>query len=221
MPRRLSCSFAPSCLAIAFVLGLSAGGCAESEAFRCINDGDCPPACSCDNSALTLITGCESNASPGRDCGGTCDAETACGEGRSCQFARTEDNVDLYECQADGSGGAGGNGGAGGSGGSRSIIDRCAESDSVYCNNGYDCRERGWSVSAEVFDDFYGQSLDDCLTSSRPCTTEDQYCPDRGGGTYSADNHEACIRESRTTNCAVDELDLPVFPPICDEICIM
>jgi hypothetical protein len=122
------------------------------------------------------------------------------------------------------------NGGTGGTGGSRTLADRCAQSDEFYCGNGYFCRDEfndgaGWSVSADIFEQLYGQSEEECLSSSRPCTTEEAYCEDRGfAGTYNAANHEACISgqdpEIWTQSCPVDDFGFPVFPPECDQICV-
>ena len=95
-------------------------GCTQSEggAFECLNDGDCPPECPCDNNPALgdLVGACESKKT-GRDCGGSCDAETQCSAGTSCVFDRTDGEVDFYSCKGDGTGGAGGMAGTGGSGG--------------------------------------------------------------------------------------------------------
>ena len=221
MTRRSRRLFAVVCLTAAPLLVQV--GCKQSEGggFECLNAGDCPPGCSCDNEPLLgdLVAVCESDET-GRDCGGSCDAETQCPAGTSCVRVRTDGEVDFYSCQGGGTGGTGGMGGMGGTGGSPTLADRCEASNAVYCNNGYDCNDAGWAVSAEAFADLYGQSREDCLSSGDPCTTEEAFCEGNGGGTYNAANHEACISGQMTTNCAVDELNLPVFPAVCDELCV-
>jgi len=105
----------------------------------------------------------------------------------------------------------------------RTLADRCAQSDEFYCGNGYRCRDEGWAVSAEVFEQLYGQNEEECLMTGTPCTTEEAYCGERGfSGTYNEANHEACIsgQSPETWNCPVDESGLPVFPPECDQICV-
>jgi hypothetical protein len=47
----------------------------------------------------------------------------------------------------------------------------------------------------------------------------DETCEGEQVITYSAANHEACISGQENTDCAVDEFDLPIFPPECDVIC--
>ncbi len=67
---------------------------AESGAFQCINDDDCPPGCSCDTDFVTVGV-CDRGSN---ECGGTCDRESTCPEGTTCQFERTEGNVDFFAC---------------------------------------------------------------------------------------------------------------------------
>jgi len=187
----------------------------------CETDMNCAAPLTCDNdrvigSSCTCIAGT----------GGTGGAEgerNVCDVGAEIPCAQPESDA-VCECgrpSEGGTGGAGGAGGTGGSSGTRTIVDRCMESTMVYCDNGYACRDQGWTVNAQNFMDLYGQSKDECLATGIPCTTEEAYCPDRSfPGTYNATNHEACIDGQRNTNCAVDESDLPVFPPECDEICV-
>ena len=135
----------------------------------------------------------------------------------------------VCECGRPSNGGTGGSGGGGG--GSGTLADRCAQSDEFYCGNGYYCRDEfndgaGWSVSDDIFEQLYGQTEEECLSSSRPCTTEEAYCEDRDfPGIYNAANHEACISgqdpEIWTQTCPVDASGFPVFPPECDQICVL
>lgn len=123
--RRL---FALVCLTAAPLLAQV--GCTQSEggAFECLNDGDCPPECPCDNNPPLgdLVGACESTETR-RDCGGSCDAETQCSAGTSCVFDRTDGEVDFYSCKGDGTGGAGGMAGTGGTGGSGGVaVGDCA-----------------------------------------------------------------------------------------------
>jgi len=101
-------------LTLALVFALSACESPKPGAFQCINDGDCPPACSCDP-GLVPVNVCESDSS-GMDCGGTCDRESACPEGTDCVLDRVEGEVEFHACKAP-VGGTGGMGGAGGTGG--------------------------------------------------------------------------------------------------------
>jgi len=116
----------------------------------------------------------------------------------------------------------GGTGGSGGGNGARTLEDRCAQSDKFYCGNGHACQEEGWNLDPLIFDDLYGESVADCKSQSRPCTTEEAYCEDRSfEGTYNAVNHEACIsgQDPEVWSCTLDEFGFPVFPPECDQIC--
>jgi hypothetical protein len=103
----------------------------------------------------------------------------------------------------------------------RGVLERCQESTTVYCDNGYDCHPDGWDVSNETFEDLYGPSLQECLNTESCPTTEEEECDE--GGTYNAANHEACISGQKTANCETEDIGgliSPVFPAECDEICI-
>lgn len=223
-------NYASMCLLLAAFLFLPLGACrgGEEEGFACITDQDCPPSpCACRSPSEMELRGTCAGDEGGLAlavCGGSCDRESMCPEGTTCQEERREEgahradgvlyDVVVFSCLSDGSGGTGGSG-------MRTLIDRCMESTMVYCDNGYDCRDQGWAVSAETFADFYGQSRNECLSTGIPCTTEEAYCEDRSfPGTYNPANHEACIDGQRNTNCAVDEVNLPLFPPECDAICV-
>jgi len=83
---------------LAFAVFLAAGpSCKSGEpgSFECINDGDCPPACSCDNDFATIGI-CRRS---GIDCGGSCDAESGCPAEQTCQLDRTEGDVEYYACK--------------------------------------------------------------------------------------------------------------------------
>lgn len=96
------------------------GACKSSPpagAFQCINDGDCPPGCSCEADFVAVgICGSDSSA---RDCGGTCDSESACPDATECLLDSISGEVELYACKepTGSSGGSGGAAGAGGAGG--------------------------------------------------------------------------------------------------------
>jgi hypothetical protein len=156
----------------------------------------------------------------------TCDAPP-CDE-TSCQVVAADAVCECGSPSNGGTGGAAGSGGVGGAGGSRTLSQRCNESDEFYCENGYACRSAWFTsgaVSPEVFEQFYGQDEDECLSTGVPCTTEEAYCGERGfDGTYDAANHEVCIsgQNPATWDCPVDPSSgLPVFPPECDEICVV
>ena len=83
-------------------------------AFQCINDGDCPPGCSCE-ADFVAVGVCGSDTSE-LDCGGTCDLESACPEGTECLLDSVSGGVELHACKEP-TGGAGGTGGTGGAGG--------------------------------------------------------------------------------------------------------
>ena len=84
------------------LLGLSTGCRSETSAggFFCINDGDCPPQCSCEK-AFPVDTGgsCERG---GVDCGGSCDLESTCPEGEQCLLDSVGDSVERYACKRPG-----------------------------------------------------------------------------------------------------------------------
>lgn len=103
------------------------GGCPSGteDAFSCINDNDCPHPCLCGGED-NLSNLCETLRWVEDEqltflCGGTCDRDSSCPEGTSCQSDRVVDrpgapNVALYACLPDsGTGGSGGSGGTGGS----------------------------------------------------------------------------------------------------------
>jgi hypothetical protein len=153
-----------------------------------------------------------------------CDAPPC--EETPCQVLAADAVCECGNLSDGGTGGMGGSGGMGGTGGTRVLSDRCEESDEFYCGNGYRCRDiwfTSGAVSAEVFEQFYGQDEQECLMTGIPCTTEEAYCSDRDfPGTYNAANHEACIsgQDPVIWDCPVDRSSgLPVFPPECDEIC--
>lgn len=81
------------------LLGLWLGSCKSSGgsgSFQCINDGDCPPGCTCDNDFVAVGV-CDDGTN---DCGGTCDRETACPPGTACLLDRVSDEVAFYSCQS-------------------------------------------------------------------------------------------------------------------------
>jgi len=83
---------------LAFAVLLAPGpSCKSGEAgsFQCINDGDCPPACSCD-ADFAAVGICERS---GIDCGGSCDAESGCPPEQTCRLDRTEGDVEYYACK--------------------------------------------------------------------------------------------------------------------------
>lgn len=99
---------------LVLVFAVSACVTPKPGAFQCINDGDCPPGCTCEAGLVPVVV-CESDSS-GLDCGGSCDRESACPEGTDCVLDRVEGEVEIHACKAP-VGGMGGSGGAGGMGG--------------------------------------------------------------------------------------------------------
>ena len=111
-----------------------------SEPLSCIDENDCPPDCTCvgaipdmqDSFGVCRYRG--NVPANERRCGGSCDADTTCPEGESCQFDRIERDIEFYACLPDGVGGTGGSAGtggvggqgAGGSGGAGGRVDPCA-----------------------------------------------------------------------------------------------
>lgn len=87
-------------LLVALVAMSAQAGCksAAAGAFQCINDGDCPPGCSCD-SDFVAVGVCESDETA-NECGGSCDRESTCPEGSECVLSGVDGSVEIYSCQA-------------------------------------------------------------------------------------------------------------------------
>lgn len=209
------CSFAAGSTCVNVCEGATSMG-------GCETDADCDAPMVCDNDELLGGSSCNCVDSTN----GVDEQHAACLIGAEIPCDQPESDA-VCECGGPpdagtgGTSGTGGGGGTGGGNGTRTLAERCEESSMVYCENGYRCRDLGWSVSAQTFRDFYGESSSECLSSGTPCTTEEAYCEDRSfPGTYDAANHEACIAGQRSYGCEVDALNLPVFPPECDEICV-
>lgn len=150
-------------VSLSFVL--VAVGCqpGESGALQCFNDGDCPPACSCDIDLMSGLGDCESDETTNK-CGGTCDRESGCPTGTECLLDRTENDVEFYQCRAT-NGGTGGTAGAGGMGGG----DLCAGVD---CDDGNEC------TAAEACDPADGQCTRTFVDDGTPCDDDQGVCMD-------------------------------------------
>ena len=107
----------PAALALLLVASGCPGG--EGGELSCFSDNDCPPGCACDIE-FDEPSGLCRLGTEGAYCGGSCDRETLCPEGTSCDTDTELGRSPMFfHCLPDsGAGGNGGNGGAGGSGGS-------------------------------------------------------------------------------------------------------
>lgn len=159
---------------IFLLLGLAGCRGGPTEGFACITNNDCPPfPCMCGGGQIArAICSREGDADiDDATCGGTCDRETDCPDGMSCQFELREDRVGddllIYSCQplgagggggGGGSGGAAGMGGSGGSGGTGGSGGMSCATENALVNGGF---ENGDDSSTELLPSTFGQWVGD------------------------------------------------------------
>lgn len=199
--------------------------------FQCLNDGDCPPGCSCNNDFATVGV-CEHDTS-GKDCGGTCDRETSCPEGTECELQTTGDRVYTYACLGETLGDLGAACEA------NSQCDPNASSLGAYCCLDFDncgpnlnqCVEDCSTYSSGMVQDFEGAECKDsseCGASLFCCLVPDS----SGNCDFAQDQSCTCRSDSGSGECLGELVvqtimsDLPCTPPDasacggCNEYCI-